>query len=70
MEYTGKSKKMYSEVLQEDVIILQYRSRHNAPYCTCSRCGRDIKRLMYVVQSCETDIELMYLGSCCVKKLT
>ena len=33
----------------------------------CDRCGKPIKRTMYVAQSVETGIELGYFGSECVK---
>ena len=70
MEYTGNYRTMYSELCGEDVSILEYRSRDNIPYCECTRCGKDIKRRMFVVQSKETDVELMYLGADCIKQFT
>lgn len=68
MEYTGNFKTMFSETCGENVAILEYKSKDNVPYCDCTRCGKPIKRIMYVVQSNGTGVELMYLGSDCVKK--
>lgn len=70
MKYTGNYKRMHSDVCQEDVCVLEYKSKDNVPYCNCTRCGKPIKKTMYVVQSAETDIELMYLGSDCIKHFT
>lgn len=67
MEYTGRYKTQYSEILDEDVNILEYKSNDQIPYCDCDRCGKPIKKKMYVIQSCATDIEMMYLGSECIK---
>lgn len=67
MEYTGKYKKVHSDLLGEDVYILEYRSKERFPYCDCSRCGKPIIKKMYVIQNCETDVEMMYLGSECIK---
>ena len=67
MEFTGLHKKMYSHVAGEHVFILKYQSKDSIPYCDCSRCGKPIKKTMYVVQSQETDVELFYLGSECIK---
>lgn len=69
MEYTGKWSEKYSEQFGEVVYILEHKSESKVPYCDCSRCGKPIIRKMFVVQSKETDIELAYLGSCCIKKL-
>ena len=69
MEYTGKYRKMFSSELGENVSILEYKSADNFPYCDCDRCGKPIRRRMFVVQSEVTDIELMYLGAECVKHL-
>lgn len=68
MEYTGK---YYSKNTTDYglVNILEYRSDSKYPYCECSKCGKDIKRLMYVVQSPENDTEIAYLGADCVQKL-
>ena len=57
----------YSEIAGEEVAILKYTSKDRVPYCQCSRCGKNITRAMYVVQSRETDVELFYLGPCCYK---
>lgn len=67
MEYTGKYKTQHSEMCGEDVSILEYRSNSKYPYTECSMCGKPIIKKMFVVQSTETDTELMYLGSECVK---
>ena len=72
MEYTGKYWEMESKELGETVNILEYKAenrKHLAAWCECSKCGKPIKRLMYVVQDME-DIEVMYLGADCVKKFT
>ena len=68
MEYTKFMGYKRSNIAGEEVAILKYESKSNAPYCECSRCGKPIKRTMYVVQSRETDVELFYLGSECFKK--
>lgn len=70
MEYTGKHKTMRSTICGEVVSVLEYKGDNDIPYCECSRCGKDIKRKMYVVQSAETGIELMYLGAECIKKFS
>ena len=71
MKYTQFMGYKWSSVAGEEVAILKYESEHkNIPYCECSRCGKPIKRTMYVVQSKETDVELFYLGADCIKKLT
>ena len=70
MEYTGRFRTMYSEDCGEDVAILEYRGSDKVPYCDCTRCGKPITRIMYVVQSRETGVEEMYLGSDCIKKLS
>lgn len=70
MEYVGLVKNFFSEDFQEDVSILKYvaePSEANIPYCLCDRCKKPIKRVMYVVQSDETDVELAYLGAECIK---
>lgn len=67
MEYTGNYKNMYSDICGEEVAILEYKSKEKNPYCECTRCGKPIIKKMYVVQSKETGIELMYLGSECIK---
>lgn len=70
MEYTGNYKETYSNILGEEVYIMEYKSDHNIPYCECTRCGKLIRRKMYVIQSKETDVELMYLGSECIRHFT
>lgn len=67
MDYTGKHYTMYSEICGEMVNVLKYKSNTNLPYCECDRCGKMIKRTIYVVQSAENDVEMMYLGSECIK---
>lgn len=67
MEYTGKYKKVHSDLLGEEVYILEYKSKDSYPYCDCDRCGKPIIKKMYVIQNCETDVEMMYLGSECIK---
>lgn len=70
MEYTGKYWSMFSEVCDEKVNILEYKSAHKTkiPWCECSRCGKPITANLYVVQSEETDVEMFYLGPECIKK--
>lgn len=70
MTYMGVYRRMYSEICGEDVVIMKYQMEgnlHKIPYCECTRCGKGIKRTMYVVQSAKTDVELMYLGPECIK---
>lgn len=67
MKYTGKYKTMNSEILGHMVDILEYKSENNIPYLDCTRCGKAIKRRMFVVQNAETAVEEMYLGSECIK---
>ena len=69
MTYTGNYRAFYSEAAGENVNVLEYRSKDSIPYCTCTRCGKAIRRKMYVVQSAATDVELMYLGAECIKHL-
>ena len=69
MTFTGNYKQMFSKDFGEHVSILEYRSDDNVPYCDCDRCGKPIVKRMFVVQSKETDIEIAYLGSECVKHL-
>ena len=69
MKYTGRYITKYSKLLKQDVDILEYRSKDGIPYCDCDRCGKPIKRLMYVVQDPETGLEIMYLGSECIKSV-
>ena len=69
MEYTKFMGYKWCDIVGEEVGILKYESKDNAPYCECSRCGKPIKRVMYVVQSKETDLEHFYLGAECIKKI-
>lgn len=69
MKYTGKYKTVYSHTFGEMVNILEYSSKDKVPYCNCERCGQPIVRKMFVVQSANTDIELSYLGSECIKHM-
>lgn len=70
MKYTGKYRSVYSHELGEGVDILEYTSKDKVPYCDCDKCGKPIVRKMFVVQSQETGVEMLYLGSECVKHLT
>jgi len=71
MEYTGKHRIIKnSRVCGEDVSVLEYKSDSKIPWCDCSRCGKPIVKRMFVIQSCETDIELLYLGSECIKRFS
>lgn len=67
MKYTGKYRTMDSKKYGK-VNILEYRSEDGVPYCECDKCGKDIKRRMFVVQDAQTDIEILYLGAECIKK--
>lgn len=67
MEYTGNYIEMYSKDLDRVVAILEYKSNDNTPYIECSRCGKPIRRKMYVIQDSNTDLEIAYLGSECIK---
>lgn len=69
MKFTGKGKRVYSKLHNQSVTVLEYRSESNAPYMECSRCGKDIKRVMYVIQDPETGIEMEYLGASCAKRI-
>ena len=58
----------------EKVAILKYEDtikskKSKVAYCNCDRCGKPIKRVMYVVQNAETDYEMFYLGSECIKHI-
>ena len=72
MKYVGVVKELHSKTFNEDVSILKYvdDSEGKIPYCNCDRCGKSIKRILYVVQSAETDVEMLYLGADCVKYFT
>ena len=65
MKYTGKYRTANSAEYGA-VSILEYRSTHSWPYIECSRCGKLIRRTMFVVQD-SRGIEVEYLGSECVK---
>ena len=67
MEFKGLYKKMHSDIAGGDVTILKYESKEKCPYLYCSRCGKPIKKTMYVVQDDKTDVEMFYLGSECIK---
>lgn len=72
MEYKKFCGYFDSEMLGEKVAILKYealKSEAHIPYCDCSFCKKPIKRVMYVVQSEETNVELLYLGADCINKL-
>lgn len=68
MEFT-KSKRVFSKHHGKLVAVLEYKSKSNVPYMECSRCGKDIKRTMYVVQDIETGVEMEYLGTTCAKHI-
>lgn len=71
MEYTGKYYSIYSEELGQEVNVLEYINKEKMVYSyweKCSHCGKPIKHKMYVVQSAEDDVEMLYLGADCVKK--
>lgn len=73
MDYTGNYKTIDSEVLGHKVNILEYRaaSGERLSPCfweVCSRCGKPIRRVMYVVQDAETDVEELYFGADCIKR--
>ena len=65
MKYTGKHRTAYS-AKYGCISILEYHSTHSVPYCECSRCGKPIRRTMFVVQDSK-GIEVEFLGSECVK---
>ena len=68
MEYTGKHRIIKNSLIcGEDVDILEYRSAEKYSWCECSRCGKPIRKKMYVVQSCATNVELMHLGAECIR---
>ena len=67
MEKTGKTKRIFSKMFDENVIIFEEKSNSSCAYMDCDRCGKPIKRTMYVAQSVETGIELGYFGSECLK---
>lgn len=67
IEYKGKTSEGFSKMFDENVAILKYKIKSSIPYCSCDRCGKPIKSTMYVAQSKETDVELGYFGSECIK---
>lgn len=69
MKYTGKFWTTYSEKHGMQVNILEYKRDYKGkiPYMPCDRCGKGIINKMYVVQDAETDCEIEYLGSECIK---
>lgn len=72
MDYTGRFKTVNSELLGHTVNILEYRANKGEQlsrcyWTECTRCGKPIKRVMFVVQDAETDVEEMYLGADCIK---
>lgn len=69
MEYTGEYTTRLLKGTGTKVNILKYKSKDNFPYCNCDKCGKPIIKTMYVVQDAETDLEMMYLGSDCVKSI-
>ena len=69
MQYTGRFINRYSKLLNRDITIMEYSSNDKIPYCDCDRCGKPIIRKMYVVQDPKTDLEIMYLGSECIKNI-
>ena len=72
MEYTGKYWSMNSVVFGK-VNVLEYKSKSKFPWDTCTRCGKNLIRHMYVVQCAEEgpelDVEMAYLGPECIKHL-
>lgn len=73
MDYTGNYRTLDSKLLGHTVNVLEYRAENGKQLSrcfweNCSRCGKPIKRVMFVVQEADTDIEEMYLGADCVKK--
>ena len=67
IEFKGKTAEGFSKMFDENVSILKYKIKSSIPYCDCDRCGKPIKATMYVAQSKETDVELGYFGSECIK---
>lgn len=59
----------FSEDCNENVVIFKDRLDCSVPYMKCSKCGKPIKRTMFTVQSVKDCVELMYLGSECIKNL-
>lgn len=72
MDYTGRYRTIDSEQLGHSVNILEYKANNGEQlsrcyWTECSRCGKPIKRVMFVVQDAETDVEELYFGSDCIK---
>lgn len=70
MEYFKYHGRKKSISLDQEVDVLEYRENGNAEhtYTECDCCGKPIKRRMFVLQDPETDVEVAYLGSECLKK--
>lgn len=73
MDYTGRYRTVDSEILGHKVNILEYRAERGERLSSCfweacSRCGKPIRRVLFVVQDAETDVEEMYLGADCIKR--
>ena len=77
MDFTGNWRKMFSTELNQEVNILEYKdpeTHKQIPgkahwyYCECDKCHKEIKSHMFVVQSAEDDVEMLYLGADCIKK--
>lgn len=70
MEYTGNYFVGISPNRDKHIVnVLEYKSDSKMPYCKCSYCGKSIVKTMYVVQNADTDVEEMYLGNDCAKRL-
>lgn len=69
MKFTGNGKRVFSTRHKQFVTVLEYRSDSNVPYMECSRCGKDIKRVMYVVQDPETGISMERLCAACARRI-
>lgn len=67
MMYVGYHGSKYSEILDADISILEYKIDSKIPYCDCSRCGKPLKSKMFVIQDRSTDVEMMCLGADCIK---
>lgn len=67
MKYVKYHGSHYSEILGTDISILEYKIDSKVSYCDCSKCGKPLKSKMFVIQDKETDVEMMYLGSDCIK---
>lgn len=72
MKPTGKMIERFSKMFDENVIIFEEkeeRPNKGCSYIECDRCGKPIKRIMFVVQSKDTFVELGYFGAECVKSI-